>query len=447
MSLRARLIASIVLVLSASLACGGAMMSLHAARSVRTEVQVALDLGVRAVHDAVARSSRADPADLSRHLLAPFDGSRHVRARLLDAAGVAIAKSELYRPLHPAPGWFLWLLRADLAEQRIPAPAGTILLRADSRNEVSEVWSASVDFLLAFAGFGLAVALLISAIVARALRPLEQIANAFGRIGGGDYSPRIAEHGPSEVRHLARGFNLMSGQLAEMEAQNRRLNERLLTLQAAERAGIAHDLHDEVGPLLFAVTMTAATIEHLATAGQSADIPGHARSVRDAAGQAQAHVRALLGQLRPIHDGGLETAIELLAAFWRRHRPDLTIDVNLAEEVDQTGGDLRETIYRVVREGLSNAVRHGRPDRVEVTVALDGPRAIRVEVRDDGAGPREEAAGGMGGQRGLAGLRDRVAALTGSLSLMPGLEGRGLGLVVRVPLRDDLVLRDELAPA
>ena len=56
----------------------------------------------------------------------------------------------------------------------------------------------------------------------------------------------------------------MTQRLATAAAQNRRLNERLLTLQAEERADLARDLHDEIGPLLFAVDMTAATIERLA---------------------------------------------------------------------------------------------------------------------------------------------------------------------------------------
>lgn len=72
----------------------------------------------------------------------------------------------------------------------------------------------------------------------------------------------MPEHGPLELARLARGFNLMTGKLAATAAQNQRLNERLLTLQAEERADLARDLHDEVGPLLFAVNMTAATIEH-----------------------------------------------------------------------------------------------------------------------------------------------------------------------------------------
>ncbi len=67
----------------------------------------------------------------------------------------------------------------------------------------------------------------------------------------------------------------MTQRLAAVAAQNHRLNERLLTLQAEERADLARDLHDEIGPLLFAVDMTAATIEHLAGSDRGNEIPTH----------------------------------------------------------------------------------------------------------------------------------------------------------------------------
>ena len=427
MTLRARLIASIVCVLLTSLAAGGVLMGWHAARSVQTELAVALDGAVRTVRDEVAGAAEL------RHLVASFDGNRHVRATLLDDSGQPVATSALFRPARPAPDWFRRLIGPDLPDQRI----GAIRLQADSRNEVSEVWGASADAMTMLGGFGLAVTLLIGAIVRHALRPLEQIADAFARVGGGDYRDRIAVRGSAEVRRLAAGFNLMSEQLSAMAAQNTRLNERLLTLQAEERADLARDLHDEVGPILFAINMTAASIERLAGTRPS-DIPGQARSIQDAVTRAQAHVRALLGRLRPIHAAGLQPAIDRLAAFWRRHRPDIAITVQVTGGMDRIGDDLKETVYRVVQEGLSNAVRHGDPARVDVIVALDGAHDLRVEVRDDGAGLRSTASNSLHAQFGLVGIRERVMAMTGAVTMTPGLDGRGLALVVRLPLQDDM---------
>ena len=141
---------------------------------------------------------------------------------------------------------------------------GVIVLEADPTNEIGEVWAESRDAVLVLAGFAVLSALLISAVVGRALRSLERLSAAFERIGKGDYHGLLPVQGPPELTRLANGFNAMSERLATVAAQNHRLNERLLTLQAEERADLARDLHDEIGPLLFAVDMTAAAIERLA---------------------------------------------------------------------------------------------------------------------------------------------------------------------------------------
>ena len=320
---------------------------------------------------------------------------------------------------------------------RVPVPraadgGGAIILRTDPINEVGEVWAQSRDTMLVLAGFAMLSAVLICTVVGRALRPLENLANAFDQIGNGDYHRRVPEDGPPELRRLASGFNTMTHRLATVAAQNRRLHERLLTLQAEERADLARDLHDEIGPLLFAVDMTAATIER--TAGErSPGMSMHVRSIQDAVAQMQRHVRVPLGRLRPIEAVELTAAIDRLVAFWRSRRPDIAFVTSVSIEVDQTDQDLNETIYRVVQEGMSNAIRHGKPTRVDISIAHDD-EGIRVEVADDGIGMAADGATGRDpGQLGLIGMRERVMAMAGSLTIRHGHGGRGLAIVVELP--------------
>ena len=210
-------------------------------------------------------------------------------------------------------------------------------------------------------------------------------------------------------------------------AQNRRLNERLLTLQAEERADLARDLHDEIGPLLFAVDMTAATIERLAGTDRNVDIPVHARSIHETVGRIQRRVRAILGRLRPLQTIGLKTAIDRLVTFWRSRRPDVAFTVMVSVQDDRIDDDMRETIYRVIQEGMSNAIRHGAPTRVQIAIAHDGDEAIRVEVADDGVGmPADGKLEREPTQFGLMGMRERVMAMAGSLSIQRGPTGMDL---------------------
>jgi len=253
----------------------------------------------------------------------------------------------------------------------------------------------------------------------------------------------VSENGPPELTRLASGFNLMTQQLAAAATQNRRLNERLLTLQAEERAELARDLHDEIGPLLFAVDMTAATIERLAGSDRIDAIPTQVGAIHDAVGRMQRHVRVILERLRPLRAIGLAVAIGRLAAFWRSRRPDISFIVAVTVEEDRIGDDLKETIYRIVQEGVSNAIRHGKPTRVEIAVALAGDDGVRVQVADDGIGMSGDGAADRDpAQLGLVGMRERVMAMAGSLSIQRGGNGRGLALVAWLPCASSLQLQN-----
>lgn len=424
MPLRVRLVALVVMVLLPSLACGGIVIAWHAGKSVQTELRAAIDVGVQTILNGF--DDHADPY----RLIATFNGNRHVRAVLLDADNHPLATSTLYASAEPVPGWFRGLIGGKPGELRLAVPSDdtTIVLQADPINEVGEVWGESRDTLLMLAGFAVLSALAISVAVGRALRPIEQLSAGFGRIGDGDYRGGLPECGPPELARLASGFNRMAERLATIAAQNQRLNERLLTLQAEERADLARDLHDEIGPLLFAVDMTAATI------GRGGDIPTHVRSIHEAVSHMQRHVRTLLERLRPLDTIGLDAAIQRLVAFWRSRRCDIGFVVTVRVDGDRIDEPMKEAIYRVVQEAVSNAIRHGEPTRLEICIEQDDAEGIRVTVSDNGAGMPLEAIAERGpGRLGLIGMRERVMALAGTLTIQPGQNGKGLTLVACLP--------------
>jgi two-component system sensor histidine kinase UhpB len=440
MPLRARLIALIGLVLLFSLAGGGVLVSWQAANSVRTELRAALNVGAMTIRNGIDELPGTDDrVSAMRHLVATFNGNRHVRATWVDARDQPLAASELFAPTQTVPGWFRDLIGNETGMIRLPVPpfadgGGAVVLRSDPINEIGEVWAQSRDTVLVLAGFALLSAVLICTVVGQALRPLETVANAFGQIGKGNYDGRVGEHGPPELTRLTHGFNAMTHRLATVAAQNRRLHERLLTLQAEERADLARDLHDEIGPLLFAVDMTAATIERMVGGERSPDITTHVRSIQDAVAQMQRHVRVLLGRLRPMEAVELAAAIDRLVTFWRSRRSDITFITVVSIDLDRTDQSLAETIYRVVQESVSNAIRHGKPTRVQITIAHDDADGIRVEVADDGIGMTIDGATERDpGQLGLIGMRERVMAMAGSLMIKRGPEGHGLTIVVDLP--------------
>jgi signal transduction histidine kinase len=106
--------------------------------------------------------------------------------------------------------------------------------------------------------------------------------------------------------------------------------------------------------------------------------------------------------------------------------------------VPPTAVDL--TAYRIIQEALTNTLRHGADaDEVRVSVRI-GEAAVDIEVVDNGR-PRELPARAAGSGRGLAGMRERVALLGGSLRAGP-LDGGGWGVHARLPMEGDRLPRE-----
>jgi two-component system sensor histidine kinase UhpB len=141
----------------------------------------------------------------------------------------------------------------------------------------------------------------------------------------------------------------------------------------------------------------------------------------------------MLGRLRPIGltEFGLREAIENTVGFWRRRRPEIRYEVTISAECDDLGELVGTTIYRIVQEALSNAVRHAEPTLITVSIDRDC-EGVRVEVADDGRGTQEPVKPGYG----LVGIGERVRAIGGRLdvSSKPG-GGFSLGAVLPCPSR------------
>jgi two-component system sensor histidine kinase UhpB len=443
MSLRTRLIASIMIVLLVSLGVGGLSAGWTAARSVRNEMQAALGVGEQAVQHGLddLPGSHDQSADLTR-LVQAFNGDRHLRAMLVDAAGRMLVASVLPRPAQPAPGWFVRLVAPALPARRMPVEIGVgtgmgrsvVVLEAEPLNEAGEVWTQLRDGMAVLALFcGLSI-VLVSLVANRALWPLKRISAALAAVGEGEYAVRLPHAGTPELAELTLGFNAMATRLGAAEAQNRRLHEQLVTLQEEERAELARDLHDEVGPFLFTVALDAAAIEQAAATGTHGAIPERALAIREVVGHMQHHVRAMLKRLRlasPV-EIGLAPALGNLVAFWKAHRPAVAFALAVAADEDSLDEATKAVIYRVVQEGLSNAVRHGHPGAIEVVVALGENGSVVVRVSDDGIGMAGVNEPGFG----LAGMRERAAALGGALHVAGGPGGAGYTVTARLPCRD-----------
>jgi two-component system sensor histidine kinase UhpB len=418
MSLRARLLLSIALILLGVLMLGGTLLGWRATRSVEVEMRAAAAGAGDAAQEALARrGERPDPAFLST-LVSSFNGQRHVRAMLPGHAPSRLAAT----PDIP-PAWFDALIRVPPETVRIPVndSGGVLVLTTDPTNEIAEVWKQAEDsfvIMLLFCGASLVA---VYAIIGRALGFFSTFDGALRGIADGGYRSRMPEKGPPEFASLARGFNRMAARLDGYERKNRALQEQVLTLQEEERAEIARDLHDEVGPHLFAIGVDA----------EAAGLP----SIRESVAHVQKHIRAILRQLRPagLLDFGFRTALDDLVAFWSRRDPSMRFDLDIAVEDAELDARTAEVVYRIVQESVSNAVRHGHPTAIAIAVSRSAA-AVCVRVSDNGAGLGSTPSG-----MGLAGMTERVRALDGSLTVEAGPSGHGVCVTAVLPRREEVL--------
>jgi two-component system sensor histidine kinase UhpB len=433
MSLRLRVVAAVVLLLLTGSVVGVAVAGWRARQVLREELVAAVVGGRLTAAGAFESLPRSDnpSRDLAR-LVASFDGGRHLEARLVanDGTTVAVARP---LPVRPAPSWFAALFDPDLASARLAVPARgyrALVLIPVAANDVAAIWSEFLDLVAVLAGSIALGAALVWLTVGRALRPLAEFSAAFVRIGSGDYAAKVRQAGPPELARLGRGVNEMAARLGAMQARTHRLEAHIATLQDEERADLARDLHDEIGPHLFAANVDAAMARRLIDEGETGQALGRLRAIEEGVGHMQRLVRDILSRLRPTQlvELGLAAAVNELVAFWAARHPAIGFSVTAPDDEDLAiGAEAREALYRVVQEALNNAVRHGRPAHVAVEIEITPDGEIVTRVTDDGAGGSAPEGAGFG----LMGMRERVAAARGQLDIARGL--RGWTVTARLP--------------
>ena len=210
---------------------------------------------------------------------------------------------------------------------------------------------------------------------------------------------------------------------------NARLYERSRELSIVEeRQRIARELHDAVTQKLFSLRLTAdaaATLVALDPA-RAVDELG---IVRRLAAEVADELRAIVVGLRPVDlaGDGLDVALRKQAELLDRvHGSAVRFS---GGPVPRLTAAAEQAAYRIAQEALHNALRHGSPSTVEVTLDASGG-TVRLEVADDGRG-FDLGPAGAAGRLGLASMRDRARAAGGRLELR---SSPGAGTTVRLLL-------------
>ncbi|MFC7373783.1 sensor histidine kinase [Brachybacterium sp. GCM10030268] len=232
-----------------------------------------------------------------------------------------------------------------------------------------------------------------------------------------------------------RQWVLISGRVEQAQTVSAEEVRRRFELE--ERSRIARELHDVVAHSMSVITVQAGTAKFRLT-GLDAQAEQEFEDIAASSRQALGEMRSLLATLRT--DDSLDEVpmpgladIEQLAEASRAS--GAAIDVDL-DDIDETEvpPTVGLTAYRVVQEALSNALRHARGAAIQVRVVATGA-SLDVEVSNRAADAGHEPIPGSG--LGLAGTRERVTALGGTVEAGPTADG-GFTVVARIPIADPL---------
>jgi signal transduction histidine kinase len=231
-----------------------------------------------------------------------------------------------------------------------------------------------------------------------------------------------------EVRRRRLEIRRLRDRAAELELER---EERARTAAAEERARIARELHDVVAHSVSVMVVQAQAADRVLEGDEPAAREVLA-TIENTGRQALTELRRLLGLLRRAEDAASVTpqpSLRHLEALAQQMRASgLPVELVVEGEPVALPQGLDLSAYRIVQEGLTNALKHAGPARASVLIRYS-PAEVEVVVADDGRGRN----GAAGAGQGLVGMRERVALYGGELSTGSADDG-GFVLRARLPL-------------
>lgn len=424
-----------------------------------------------ASHQQIAADSASTAARLSQHLqglywqrllwrdglykdgLLPLPEWQSLATQSLIAPGVCVSFTppgesqgtlcSQVEALGPEPPeWFVVAYQATLGKHHATVTAltvrdknaGTILTQVDANAALRLAWSAVAAPIGVAAAMAGGIALLAALMIGHALLPARAIIEALGKLEGGQLSWRLPRFKSTEFNHIARAVNELAARLHKTNAERAALTARLFQVQENERRALARDLHDEFGQSLAATRALAALIEDNAATDRP-EIASDARTIGRMQEVLMDALQSTLVRLRSqnIEELGLEASLRQLVADHNAQSASGTIfRLDVGGGLSALHKRLAVDLYRITQECLTNATKHGRPSevRVELTRIEDEASRVALTVEDDGGGNVGNFQTARG--HGLLGIRERLSALGGTLTVANA--SRGIRVVAVVPL-------------
>jgi signal transduction histidine kinase len=274
----------------------------------------------------------------------------------------------------------------------------------------------------------------------RPLRPVTLISSVRSALLARRRQYEVREHlqeRQAAEEALRRAHDALESLVEQRTAALRRLSVKLLRVQDEERRRIARELHDSLGQ-----DLTAAKITLDMLAQELEDESAHLREARKLVDRCISDTRTLSHLLHPplLDEAGFVSAARwYVEGFGRRSGIDTKLE--LPDHLRRLPRGAETALFRILQEALTNVHRHSGSRAVEVRVCEDDSKVV-LSVKDFGTGvPREVLdrfwkTGNVG--VGLAGIRERLKELSGSLEIESNLDGTLLRATIPVQASQSL---------
>ena len=196
--------------------------------------------------------------------------------------------------------------------------------------------------------------------------------------------------------------------------QPKELAARMIEVQESERQHLSRELHDDIGQLLTAATLQTRWLQRRAPE----DLQAHCLSLCALLEETLAKVRDVSAAFNPTQIASLGLDVSLRAHLMKTlENASLRWTFECHPRLGDIQEDMAVVIFRVTQESVTNVLRHARASNllVQLRRQADG---LHLSVRDDGVGFVPASDPRQAGQRGMAGMLERVEQLNGSISVI-----------------------------
>jgi signal transduction histidine kinase len=243
------------------------------------------------------------------------------------------------------------------------------------------------------------------------------------------------------------GISVRLAERQERTSSLRQLSAELLRARDEERRKIARDLHDSVGQYLAALKMNFSRLRKCSPSA-IAEILTDSENLVD---QCSSETRTMSYLLHPplLDESGLRSAAEwYLDGFSERSGIEVVPDID--QHLGRLPREVETTLFRVLQESLTNVHRYSESKKVDVQIQrINNGDEVLLTVRDYGRGfsaqQLRDTNQGRSRGVGLTGLRERIAALSGTLEVVSAQPGASIN--VRLPLAPNPIAPNPSKPS